>query len=398
MLDSRDVDLLERARRAEVKVPNTEVVEMVDIPQLDEEATLDAVEPKKVQDQHPVAVKLGILGCGQGGGNLADAFWGVGYRRVAALNTTARDLIKSSIPEKNRHILQSPGGAGKDPSVGKQLAEAESEEIFALIKRSFGDDAEQILVCVGAGGGTGTGSCLPAIQVAKKYLKQIGQPESHVGVMVTLPTKDESAAVQKNALEVILPLLDMAEKKEISPLVIVDNARVMALYGKASVLDVWSKANKNIVGLFDMFNRLSAAQDESVVVTCDPQDFKTVLRGGVLTFGRTKLENPADVTAVATAVRDNVKKGLLVEGMDLSKATTGAGILAGGGLEAVSQEALEAAFASLNRLMSQSGETKLHRGVYNLGSGALYVYTMLAGLGRPEQRLKEIAAKAGATL
>ena len=83
MLDSKDVDLIQRAERA-ARVPKNTEVEMVDIPQLDEEATIDAVEAKKVEDQHPVAVKFGILGCGQGGGNLADAFWGVGYRRVAA--------------------------------------------------------------------------------------------------------------------------------------------------------------------------------------------------------------------------------------------------------------------------------------------------------------------------
>jgi len=366
---------------------------------IDEEVVLP---PESVTDEKKVAVKFGIIGAGQGGGQLADAFWQLGYRRVAVVNTTTRDMQRLQIPEANRHILKSEGGAGKDPAVGKKAVEAETEELMRLIQGAFKKDLEHILICVGAGGGTGSGSALPLIKICKEYLVSIGvqNPEKKVGVICTLPTRDESSAVQRNALETILPLCDLAEKGQLSPLVLVDNSRVLAMYGKASVVDVWGKANRNIASLFNAFNELCAADDATCHVVCDPKDYKTVLEGGILAFGRTKLEKVEKPTDVADAVRDNVKKGLLVEGMDLSKANVGAGLLVsnGEGLGSVSQESLENAFGSLNRLMAQGPETKLHRGVYEAGADAkVYLYTILAGMGRPLTRLQEMQSKAGAS-
>lgn len=364
---------------------------------IDEEQVV--VEQEKVEDTKKFAVKLAFLGAGGGGGALADAFYSHGYKRVAIVNTTARDMQRLSVPETNRHILKSPGGAGKDPSIGKQLIEAESEEIFRLCQSAFKGDVEQILICAGGGGGTGTGAALPLVKICQNYLTSIGvkDVQKRVGVVLTLPTKDESSAVQKNCMEALMPLLSMAEEGQLSPLVIIDNARVMQLYGKASVTDVWGKANKNIAALFSSFNELCAIDDATAIQVCDPQDFKTVLQGGILAFGRTKIEKVEKISDVADAVRENVKKGLLVEGLDLSKANCGTAILAGSqeNLGGVSQEALEAAFGSLNRLMKQSGETKLHRGIYSVENLPVYMFTMLAGLGRPLARLQEIQQKAG---
>ena len=355
--------------------------------------------PEVVSDEKKVAIKLGIIGAGQGGGQLADAFWQAGYRRVAVVNTTSRDMHRLAIPESNRHVFKSEGGAGKDPRVGKLAAEAESEEIFRLIQSAFKSDLDHILICVGAGGGTGSGAAIPLIKICKEYLVSIGvqNVEKKVGVVCTLPTKDESSAVQRNALDVVLPLCELAEKGQLSPLVLVDNSRVLQMYGKASVIDVWGKANKNIVALFNAFNELCGVDDEKCHVVCDPKDYKSVLEGGILAFGRTKLEKVEKASDVADAVRDNVKKGLLVEGMDLSKAKVGAGLLVsnGEGLSTVSQEALEGAFGSLNRLMAQGPETKLHRGVYQVDGSGIFLFTILSGMGRPEARIKEMAAKAG---
>lgn len=394
-----DSDTFERIRqKANAPVPAVEKQGeyMIDDLGIDEEAK---PEPDTVEDECKVAVKMAFLGAGQGGGNLADAFYGLGYRKVAVVNTTSRDMQRLSIPEKNRHILKSEGGAGKDPAIGRKAVETELEKIYSVIRNSFKTDVEQILVCAGAGGGTGTGAVLPLVKLCKEYLKSINQTEveKKVGVIVTLPTKDESAAVQKNALEALLPLIELAEKGELSPLVIVDNARVMQLYGKASVVDVWNKANKNIAALFHMFNRVCAEDSTDVIVTCDPQDYKSVLRSGILAFGRTKLEKVEQPTDVADAVRENVKQGLLVEGMDIGKATHGAAILLANeeNLEKISQESLEMAFGSLNRLMNQGSETKLHRGVYKGKGDGVFLYTIIAGLGRPEGRIQEMRAKAG---
>src|SRR5271157_6065033 len=101
---------------------------MVEI-QIDDELP---VKSESIEDTKKVAVKFAFLGAGQGGGNLADAFWNIGYRRVAIVNTTSRDMQRLGIPPVNRHIFKSAGGAGKDPAIGKACAEAEYEEVFRL--------------------------------------------------------------------------------------------------------------------------------------------------------------------------------------------------------------------------------------------------------------------------
>jgi cell division GTPase FtsZ len=376
---------------------NKEKVIMVDI-EMDEE--IAQVEETVIEDKK-TAVKMGFIGVGQGGCNIADAFYNLGYQRVLALNTTAKDLQRLKIPEANRMIMGgSAEGAGKTPSKGKKICEDAYEDIFKKVREVFKSGTEHVMICVGAGGGTGDGASTVMVKLAKEFLasQSVANPEKKVGVILTLPTKEESSAVQGNAHQCLVQLIELAEKGQLSPLVIVDNAQVMKLYGNASVVDVWSKANKNIAALFNIFNEIPAQEDDSCIVICDPADYRTVLQSGIMTFGRTKLDKISSPTDISDAVRNNVKKGLLVEGLDISQATAGAAILLADEetLGKISQDSLEQAFGSLNRLMKQSNETKLHRGVYKTKSVGAFLYTLIAGLGKPTARLNELAAKSGA--
>jgi len=367
----------------------------VDLVQLDDEVVKQ--EELKIEDTKKVAVKFGILGSGQAGNALADSFYSIGYRRVVAINSTDRDMQRIQIPVSNRYLLGGIEGAGKVPESGRKATERDYDEIMKVVRKSFGKDIDHILVCAGLGGGTGGGSVNILVDLCQEYLASIGvsDVEKKVGVIATLPTKDESSAVQHNALTGLKSLFDLAEKGKLSPLILVDNARALSLYGGASVVDAWSKINRNVVGMFDYFNVLSAANDSSVHVTFDPQDYKTVLQSGVMTFGRAIIGG-YDVGVISDAVKQNVKKGLLVEDVDFSQATHGAAILLGDkeSLSKISQDALEDAFGTLNRMMKQGKGTKLHRGVYEGGKDC-YVFTIMSGLGRPTKRLAEIEAKAG---
>lgn len=367
----------------------------MDLVQLDDEVV--KAEEVKIEDTKKVAVKFGILGSGQAGNALADAFYAIGYRRVVAVNSTERDMQRLQIPASNRYLLAGVDGAGKVPETGRAAAERDYDEILKVVRKSFGKDVDHILICAGMGGGTGGGSVNIMVDLCKEHLASIGvsDVDKKVGVIATLPTKDESSAVQYNALVGLKSLFDLAEKGKLSPLILVDNARALSLYGGASVVDAWSKINRNVVGMFDYFNVLSAANDASVHVTFDPQDYKTVLQSGVMTFGRAIIGG-YDVGVISDAVKQNIKKGLLVEDVDFSQATHGAAILFGDkdSLSRISQDALEEAFGTLNRMMKQGKGTKLHRGVYEGGKGC-YVFTIMSGLGRPTKRLSEIEAKAG---
>jgi len=369
---------------------------MIDI-DIDEESM--EIEVEEVEEERKTAVKMAFLGSGGGGGNLANAFYNLGYKRVAIINTTEKDMKRLQVPEENRLIMDSPGGAGKNPSVGKVCAEKEADNIRGLIQKVFKKGVEQIIICIGAGGGTGSGSIETLVKECKEYMRLnlVSNPEKRVGVMVTLPSYDESSAVQHNALEAFEELLAMAEADLLSPLVIVDNARVTKMYGGASIIDAYGKANKNTAALFDSFNQLAAIDDETAHQVFDPEDYKSVLEAGIMVFGRTKIDDVSDSNAVANSIRNNVKKGLLVEGCDISKAKTGAGIVVSNaeGLGSISTEVLEESFRSLNDLMHKGPETKLHRGIYEAGGSAIHLYTIIGNMGRPDKRIAELKARAG---
>jgi hypothetical protein len=151
--------------------PTQTAVELPDVemaPQQDSKSLVEA-------DKKAVAVKYGIIGAGQGGSRLADTFYGFGYRRVCAINTTPQDFLGLTLPEDRQLVISSEGGAGKDAKAGENALKGASEEVMNLMRRSFGDDIEHIMVCVGSGGGSGTGAAIGLIKLAKYYMRQIGK-------------------------------------------------------------------------------------------------------------------------------------------------------------------------------------------------------------------------------
>ena len=64
-------------------------------------------------------------------------------------------------------------GAGKDMSRGKKAAQQCQQEILHLTTKIFASQVNHIMVCFGAGGGTGSGSAVSLIEVAQKYARSI---------------------------------------------------------------------------------------------------------------------------------------------------------------------------------------------------------------------------------
>ena len=105
-------------------------VDMPDIPLPSEE------EPEEViKDEFTSAYKFAIVGVGQGGSRLAETFWKLGYRRVAAINTAAQDLKPLKIPENNK-LLIGGSGAGKNREVAKEIFQSHREDILDFLKKS----------------------------------------------------------------------------------------------------------------------------------------------------------------------------------------------------------------------------------------------------------------------
>ena len=72
---------------------------------------------------------LGVLGSGQAGSRLAEAFYKLGYDSVA-VNTAMQDLKFIDIPDSNKLLLEyGLGGAAKEVEIGKAAAESHRGEI-----------------------------------------------------------------------------------------------------------------------------------------------------------------------------------------------------------------------------------------------------------------------------
>lgn len=370
-----------------------------DIPDIDLNARPGGSEFKAVPDEKPLAINFGIIGSGQGGNRLADAFYQLGYRRVCAVNTTSQDFLGLGIPPENQLVFKNDwNGAGKDPVRGAKAAEASSEEIFNLMRHSFGEDIERIMICVGAGGGTGTGSLVPIIESAEFYMKKIGKVPK-VGVVVSMPKSTEGGKVQSNAFTCLKFLEDMTKEKRLSPVVLADNDAINKMFPDASVKDFWQIANKNIISLFDIFNILACQQSQ--YTTFDKADYENVLDSGLIVFGATKLQNYKRDTDISDAIRNNLTRTLLAD-LDITKSTHAAAILCAHGdiLGLLPQKAIDQSFEALSRVLKkgESNSLTIHQGVYETKKMAMFLYSMLGGLEMPKERMIQIANLGGVPL
>ena len=127
-------------------------IDLPDIPLPDDEVTEDSVK----DEFNDAAFNFAIVGVGQGGSRIAETFWNLGYRRVGGINTAKQDLSLIKIPEENK-LLIGEGGAGKNPEAADEVFRIKYEDILDFLKKVFGTAYERVLVCAGAGGGTGAG-------------------------------------------------------------------------------------------------------------------------------------------------------------------------------------------------------------------------------------------------
>jgi len=347
------------------------IVDMPDVP-------LPQAKPlQDIEDTFKAAFNVAVIGAGQGGGRLAQAFWQSGYRRVVAINTAEQDLAGLDLPNERKLVLGG-GGAGKDPAVAARVFSQKREDVLDLMRRGFGRNVDRVLICVGAGGGTGGGSCVGLIELAKEFMTAIGKTP-HVGVVVSTPKRSEGQKVRDNAVALLKQLNTQVTKKLISPLIRLDNERIDELYPGLSVQQFWSTANRSVVSLFHLFNTIAIR--ESSYTSFDQTDYKTLLDSGSIVFGAMPVQNWKDETAIAYAVRENLKNNVLAGDVDITTGGVAAAIVVASKaiLDEVPQRNLEHAFEQLSRILK--GGNTVHRGIYLGSQDALVVYTMIGGLG-----------------
>ena len=127
-----------------------------------------------------------VVGIGGGGVNAVNRMIDAGLRGVEfiAVNTDAQALLMSDADVKldiGRELTRGLG-AGSDPEVGAQAAEAHRDEIEEVLK-----GADMVFITAGKGGGTGTGGAPVVAEIAKQLGALtvgvvLGGLAAHVGV------------------------------------------------------------------------------------------------------------------------------------------------------------------------------------------------------------------------
>lgn len=159
--------------------------------------------------------KLVVIGVGGAGGNAVDTMIASRTRGVdfIAANTDGQALKRSRAPVK---IQMGPGlGAGSNPDVGHEHAEATIEAISGLL-----EGADMLFITAGMGGGTGTGAA-PVIARKARELDILT-----VGV-VTRPFDFEGKRRARIAESGVTELRDYVDS-----LIVIPNQKLVSIAGK----------------------------------------------------------------------------------------------------------------------------------------------------------------------
>lgn len=176
-------------------------------------------------------VKIAVIGVGGGGSNAVNEMVEDDLKNIDfyVFNTDAQALATSKAA--NRLVLGenlTKGlGAGGDPNIGKEAAEATIDEIKEIVK-----PYDMVFIACGEGGGTGTG----AAPIIAKCAKDNG---SLTVAIVTRPFTFEGNLRIKKATQGIAKL-----KETVDSLIIVSNDKLMFMNGKSSIKDAFNESDR----------------------------------------------------------------------------------------------------------------------------------------------------------
>ena len=173
-----------------------------------------------------------VVGIGGGGVNAVNRMIDAGLKGVEfiAVNTDAQALLMSDADVKldiGRELTRGLG-AGSDPEVGAEAAEAHRDEIEEVLK-----GADMVFITAGKGGGTGTGGAPVIAEIAKNLgaltIGVVTRPFSFEGRRRTVQAE---AGIQKL-------------REKVDTLIIIPNDRLLSVSNdKTSVLNAFKMADE----------------------------------------------------------------------------------------------------------------------------------------------------------
>lgn len=383
--ETKQEEVVDNVSDAPIAPPSEAAVDMNKLAALKAKSQAKQMEQKMAKSpKKERSIVFGVLGSGQAGSRIAEAFYKMGYD-VAVVNTAMQDLKHIEVPDANKLLLEySLGGAAKETEIGRAAAELHRPAIAQLIASSFASSQVNLL-CLSLGGGSGAGSCETLVEL----LAETGKP---LAVMTVLPMDTEDAQTKHNALETLSKLAKLTQTKKIHNLMVVDNAKIESIYQNISQTEFFNVANKAIVEPIDVFNTLSAMP--SSVKGLDPMEFAKLFTDGegLSIYGELTVDNFREETAIAEAVLNNLNSNLLASGFDLKQSKYVGVIIAANKdvWQAIPSASINYAMAMVN---DQCGNPKgVFKGIYtvDMPDNVVKVYSMFSGLGLPADRVEQL--------
>jgi cell division GTPase FtsZ len=334
------------------------------------------------------ALHIGVVGLGQCGGNIADAFAVRGYPAIA-VNCASADLaaLKHVPPPWRLGVgAAAANGSGGSLRLGGEALRAGGDLVAELVEQVF-DDVEIVLAVGGLGGGTG-GNLVELVSI-------VAELEFPVIAMGVLPGLAEGYRVKTNALWAINELVDAP----IDSLLLVDNEKLYAKHGSATVETFWSACNESLVAAIDGLNCLASDESLTSVRTFDPNDLRQLVRfGGTTQFGTSTIKGGICRDSLLNAFMDAINNNdMLATGIEFEDIVV-LGSIVTAGTEILSQTSA-AVFDDYFREVQLVTNGAAHRfGLYRRSTaGPAQLHVIAAGLplpGRVHDMLAEATAEA----
>lgn len=186
-----------------------------------------------------------VIGLGQGGGRLAQSF-GKGFDvPTTYMNLAGVDFTHMDTDPKNILVFEE-GGTGRNPEFGEKMVRERFSDVQKFLDRPSFNESKYLLVCVGGGGGAGTGFMFPILDylVAKK---------KEVFLIVTLPESREGIPTKPNALSALDKVIARYIQPEKVSILLIDNEYCVRRYGNGEGFDYWGAVNRGVVAALKRF-------------------------------------------------------------------------------------------------------------------------------------------------
>ncbi len=349
-------------------------------------------------------MKLALIGIGQAGGKIADAFTARDRARAGpdivhdalAINTAKTDLSGlSTIPEERQLLIGETEvgghGVGGDNELAAQIIERELDEVHTALNEISVHQINAFLIVAALGGGTGSG----AAPVLAAHLKEIyAEPVYGLGI---LPAADEGGIYTLNAARSLQTLVDRVDN-----LILFDN-------------DAWRNTGEAVDSGYEAMNRelitqvelpfrageIEEGQSVAESVVDSSEIINTLSGGGVSTIGYaeddsvtsaesgsrgllsrfTSKAGPTEDSAVAvnriTSLVRRATLGRLTVEADVASAERGLVVVAGPS-EYLNRKGIE---HGRSWLEEETGSMHIRGGDYPWSDDRVSVSVLLAGIG-----------------